>query len=309
MFKKDFQMKASVTGIVEFCKSPKHYLSYVNRKKVTTDLMRFGTAFHMSVLEPEKFPLKVKTIDQVAKEVRILNVVDDFKEYLIEKEQDIKKLKKDQLVELALNVRKDKSEFMLESEVKDEFIILSQESFEKLQHVQTSVFSHPFYQVNKNYGQKELRLKGKIEGIDVTGQLDQTLKKKQTNFVIDYKTTQSASFRAFKNKVLSEKSFVQMWCYNELLRQNFEGVDNIKNVWFAAETVEPFISQPFILSHASLYDTELYVKQKLHEFKICLENEDFFGYTNESYEVIDIPNYAFENTFDLEIKLEDKNEV
>lgn len=294
------EYKASVTGIVEFCKSPKHYKYYVDRKKETTDLMRFGTAFHLAMLEPDLFPKRVKTLDALAGEVLILKNKEDFVKFLTQKGVEFdKKLLKDPLVQLALSVRNE-GEFYLESEAKDKFIVLSDDKINALTTMQENAQATPFYKVNRDYGQKELRLNGVIEGVEIRGCLDQTFKKQKTHFVVDYKTCKSVAYRDFSFKVIREKMFVQMYLYNELLRQNFEGVDRIKDVWFGVESSEPHICQAFTLSEASIYDSALYVKQKIHEFKSVLENQNFFGYTNENYEVIEVPNYAFENVFDLE---------
>lgn len=45
----------SFSSLKEFAKSPAHFLEYKKGKKTESTAMRFGTAVHMAVLEPEKF--------------------------------------------------------------------------------------------------------------------------------------------------------------------------------------------------------------------------------------------------------------
>jgi len=45
----------SYSAIKAFMKSPRHFIQYKTRKVEPTPAMEFGTAFHMAVLEPEKF--------------------------------------------------------------------------------------------------------------------------------------------------------------------------------------------------------------------------------------------------------------
>lgn len=292
--------KISASALVEFCKSPKHFKWYVDRKKETTDAMKFGTAFHLAMLEPEKFMDRVKTMESLSGQVLILKNKEDFAAYLDKKQIPYgKKALKDELVEMALAARKE-YEFYLESEAKDKYIVLSDDKMASLFQMSESAENHKFHKTNKGFGQKELKLEGVIDGITFVGKLDHTFKKNKTNFVVDYKTCQSVASRDFFYKVVREKYFVQMSVYNELLKQNFEGVDRIKNIWFGVETNEPYVCQAFTMAESSAYDSDLYMRQKIHELKIVLEKQDYFGYTNENYETIEIPNYAYENVFDLE---------
>ena len=45
----------SYSSIKEFAKSPKHYISYLNKQKETTPALQFGGLLHCMLLEPQEF--------------------------------------------------------------------------------------------------------------------------------------------------------------------------------------------------------------------------------------------------------------
>jgi len=48
----------SYSSIKEFAKSPKHYISYLNKQKETTPALQFGSLLHCMLLEPQEFSNK-----------------------------------------------------------------------------------------------------------------------------------------------------------------------------------------------------------------------------------------------------------
>lgn len=56
---KDYTL--SFSSIKEFAKSPAHFLAYKNKEKKESSAMRFGTAVHCAVLEPERFKNEYQT--------------------------------------------------------------------------------------------------------------------------------------------------------------------------------------------------------------------------------------------------------
>ena len=45
----------SYSSIKEFAKSPKHYISYLNKQRETTPALQFGSLLHCMLLEPQEF--------------------------------------------------------------------------------------------------------------------------------------------------------------------------------------------------------------------------------------------------------------
>ena len=53
----------SFSSLKSFATSPAHFIAYKNRQQHETPAMRFGTAVHCAVLEPEKFEQEYKTLE------------------------------------------------------------------------------------------------------------------------------------------------------------------------------------------------------------------------------------------------------
>ena len=53
----------SYSSLKEFGKSPAHFIAYKNKERTESAAMRFGTAVHSAVLEPEKFKAEYLTTD------------------------------------------------------------------------------------------------------------------------------------------------------------------------------------------------------------------------------------------------------
>lgn len=51
----DKEQYLSYSSLKAFMQSPKHFIEYKTRKREQTPAMAFGTAFHMAVLEPDRF--------------------------------------------------------------------------------------------------------------------------------------------------------------------------------------------------------------------------------------------------------------
>ena len=71
----------SYSSLKEFMKSPSHFLAYKNRELKETPAMRFGTAVHSAILEPQKFKSDYDKTD-LRRNTKAYKELDDSKLWL-----------------------------------------------------------------------------------------------------------------------------------------------------------------------------------------------------------------------------------
>lgn len=185
--------RISKGGLVELGVSPAHYQTWLLSKSDTTDAMRFGTAFHTAVLEPEKYAEQVVVMPEINRRTN-----EGKKQYADLLAQ----------VEAKRGVLLDKEDKETVDAMKE--VVLSNETIK-------SLISRP----NRLFGNGiEYRLEGRDEeypNIGLKGRPDFI----GEDFILDYKTvTAPPTAREFKKVVWKYRYDMQDVIYRELARQN-----------------------------------------------------------------------------------------
>jgi hypothetical protein len=250
--------KLSVSGLKEFSKSLQHYLDYKARKSPQTDPMRFGSALHTAVLEPEKFD----------KEVIVLDKNPDGRS------KDGKKLKE---------------------ELKGKTYI-SKKDLKILEKMHTSIFTHPIASHLIDMApEKEIWLNGKLTcdhgEIDIHGKAD-CVYNGTKKICIDLKTIGDASLSEISKSIKNYKYHWQAWFYREMLQQMHGETFEIYFIF--VDKTEHHNVQIVNLDEEWFTAAENDIKPLLNDFyKYLAEGEEklYKGYSN-TIETIPCPAYV-----------------
>lgn len=289
-------MKISVSQFMRFCESPKHYKWLIDHGSEQTLAMKEGEAFHMAIFEPERFKKKVKSFESLksSNEYKILSTVDDLKSFLssIDVSENYKSYKKADLIELCKIYKTDEMQnIFFENELEDKFLILPESSLNRILYMRDSVFNTEFWKLNGDLGENEVLLEGKILGIDVRGRIDKFFKKNETIYFCDAKKTTSVKKRLFEAEIKRQNIHVQLFMYDELIKQNFEGFR--QPVLLPCESYPPYICQPFIPDDIFIDSTREFALYQLKKFKKCFKENKWPGYSERIAEMCSLPSYAF----------------
>lgn len=137
--------------------------------------------------------------------------------------------------------------------------------------------------------EREVVLTGSIGGIDAKCRIDACCL--ETGLLIDIKTTQSASARAFSRSVIDYGYLIQMAFYRELLLQNGADVGG-PVVLIACEKSAPYAVALYSLSSADLdriLPTVESLAQRLHR---CFESKEWPAYS-PLVQPLEMPEWAF----------------
>ena len=175
--------KLSVSGLKEFSKSLQHYLDYKNRIQSSSDAMRFGTALHTAVLEPEKFNEEICVLDEIP---------------------SIKQIKKGWPKAASMKKMWFEVTLLLESPK----TVITAEQLEMIKSMHVAIFKHPVAsQLIAKGKEKEIWLKGKLPcnhgDIDIHGKAD-VVHDGKAKICIDLKTIADATIDKIVSKMVIE---------------------------------------------------------------------------------------------------------
>lgn len=287
----------SVSGVMDFCESPFHFYTWnILKDRPESTAMLEGRALHLAVLEPEKFEDQVYTHVRVPNGYHLVDTVDDLKAYIEKRGVPVPKGKKEVLVNTFKELR---DEFAI---TKDELLLmyadktlLTEKSYENTLKMQKSVRAHEFV---KRYidqeGDKELYLKGEVEGVEIRGRIDWVFYSASMNqyIVNDLKKTTSAKRRDWERTILARKYFIQAWLYMELIRQNF-GKDCLYS-YVVVEGASPFITEVYAADDGQLDAGEQLTRLKLNQYKKCLDENKWPTYSDGKIQPCSLPKYGFD---------------
>lgn len=294
----------SVTGLMDFCITPKHYHSFhIKKEREPSEAMTEGIALHLAVLEPEVFPLRVYT-DMVAPEgVAVLRTVSDYRDWLKGTGEKLKSgLAKRELVDLYNQkqlLRKDGT-VMREDELEQLYadkIRLTPATMSRVLRMRDSLLEHRF--VNKYISnpdaQKEVRVEGVVHGVHVRGRIDWMFYNKDLDriVIIDVKKCTNASRWQWEKTVYDRRYFIQAYLYSELVKQMF-GKDTLY-AYAICEGALPFCAEVYAADDGQLDAGEQLSEYQLQRFKECCDSDTWQAYSDGNIQNCSLPKYGYDS--------------
>ncbi len=233
----------SFSSLKEFAKSPAHFIAYKNKQKTDTAAMRFGTAVHSAVLEPQKFELEYLPTDLRRNTKAYKALVDD-------------------------NPSK---------------TFLTGSDWTAIKRIKSNIKGCQMaYDLLSGCNKIEQLVTGTIEGIEFRGFVDAM----NTDYMIDFKTTQNGSPKEFGRSAFNFSYYLQAAIYRELT--------GVQDFWIVtAENQSPYTITPYILSEEYLERGRVELMSLISDFKAW--NGEAIGYAgSEEHEffVLNAPNWA-----------------
>lgn len=255
--------------LVDFKRSPRHFwYKHLNKNYVkpeSTPAMQFGTALHTALLEPQEFynRIAVKPEEKIiiGKPLRLKDVG------RLAFDADKKRIEEARIAKESAEIA-----FELESQGK---IILTADEKKKLDAMCEAVYSDVYA--------KELlvgaRYERSIFWIDPDTQL---LCKGRPDiwhdqFIVDYKSCDDASEKAFHWAAKSNGYYLQFAMMNEAIK-NVLGYDMRDFIFLAQEKPEPYLPAVIQLSDESLTNGVKEFKELLSKIKESMDRNQFEGY-------------------------------
>jgi len=245
----------SATVLKALQKSVAHAVEASKYSSDKSSAMKFGSALHESILEPEKFKANYTV--------------------LAEKLDRRKTADKEKWAKLVDTYGEDN-------------ILTTDEDF-KLRQVKRSIRQNQ--SVAKILSQVDITEKSLYwdeNGIECKARLDAYSHKLKA--VIDLKTTNDASPQGFSRAIFKYGYHLQASHYLTGARQNDMPVD--KFIFIALETEPPFLCMAYVLGNETLMASHIYRSDLLPIWKKYLDDSIITGYSDK-VEQIDIPQYAF----------------
>lgn len=249
----------SKSQLDKLSKSPFHYHShYLSLKRVSsyeTPAMRFGTAVHTAILEPELFAgwVVMPDVDGRTKDGKAA-----------------KALAQEEAAARGVEV-------------------ISADDYAKVTAIADSFSRHKHLAALLQAGHAELSV---YWNDDETGILCRCRPDwLAPDCVLDLKTTEDASPRAFQRSAYSWRYWVQAAFYLDGLAAN--GIDGRSFIFAAIEKSEPYACAGYAASEAMLAAGREEYRRLLRQLLMCRLQNKWPGYVS-SFELLDLPGYANE---------------
>lgn len=222
-------------------------------KTETTESMRFGSAFHMYVLEEDTF----------------------WRNYIVAPKFDGrstegKKIKK-QLDEQAESGRE----------------ILRSDDFDTICKMKDSLLHHPMAKNILKRSENEGAYTATIEGVDCKAKIDLENK----GYFFDLKSTDDASHAGFKKSIGKYRYDRQAAFYGDIAAKN--GVEFKEFIFVAIEKKAPYLVGVWMLDKESIELGRSSYLKLLEKFKFHNENPDAFDGISDSIKPISAPGWLF----------------
>lgn len=249
----------SRSGIMEFTKTPFHYYShYIKpglKKEVISQSLKIGNALHNFVLEPDEFMNRYIVVEKRDRRTK------EGKQYY-------------ELIELNRGTKEviDEDQFSIIKKMYD-----SLHSNAKIHDLITGAqYEKSIYWTDPHTG---LLCKCRP---DIW----------QPGFIIDLKSTSSASYRDFQRSLFSYGYHIQCAMIHEAFK-NLLGIIVKDFVFIVIENTEPFACAIYKLDEYALEKSIETFKNKLIEIKECFEKDEWPSYKTQ---IITLPTYAENNS-------------
>jgi ATP-dependent exoDNAse (exonuclease V) beta subunit len=117
------------------------------------------------------------------------------------------------------------------------------------------------------------------------------------DYLIDYKTTDDASFASFSKTILHFRYHVQAAFYLHGWEQ-CTGQDHMKFVFIAQEKTPPYLTATYVLTPAMLALGKDAWMSDLALYRHCLRTDDWPGY-NQDTQAVDVPKWMTKNVIEF----------
>lgn len=259
----------SRSAIMEFKKTPAHYWhKYVNPEYVKpnqTESMLLGDAFHVVLLEPEKFEEKFIVKERHDLLIGKLPLLRD-----VGREAYDEAKKKQE----ATRAEKERLEREFEERSIDKFVI-DEDDYKKILTMKQKVLSESTTREIVTGA----RVEQSIFWIDPETQMLCKCRPDiwHENFIVDLKTTEDASESEFRRSIDKYGYHIQLGMIQEGLKHQLN-IDMRNFLFLAQEKKEPNLNAVYQLDEESIAIGVQEFKEKLWEIKECHQNNYFPGY-------------------------------
>ena len=268
----------SVSGLKKLKVSPAHYKE---AEIITpTDAMKFGSAYHAYVLEPDKFEQEYYIFDDHS----ICEVLNG-KGYKSPRSTKAYK----EWEESEMRVIGDKS-------------VIKQEEFERIKAMKDRLFSHPYAKMLITNGEAETGYAGTIEtsigAINIKFKPDYI--KAGKHIVVDLKTTTDASIDGFTRSAVDNDYHIQAAFYSDMIEHITGDKMGQTFVFIAQEKIRPYAFNLFECSPQFISQGRYEYELLLQLYKYCIDNDKWPGYQcfcNNRYGLIELnlPKYSIKS--------------
>lgn len=246
----------SVSGLKRIKQSPAHYKEA--EKKEETDAMRFGSAYHCYILEPDRFENDYYIFDDRAICEALIN--DGYKSPRSTK--DYKAWQESEM--RVIGAKK----------------VIQKEEFERIQAMKDRLFQHPYAKMLLTGGEAEVGLNGTLT--TQSGQINVKLKpdyvKQGKHIVIDLKTAADASLDGFTRAAADNDYHIQAAFYSDIMELMSGDGMGWMFVFIAQEKTKPYAFNLFEASPQFLAQGRYEYEMLLQLYKFCIDNNRWPGY-------------------------------
>lgn len=249
----------SYSGLKNIKKSPAHYRQYKDEPlDVETDAMAFGSAYHMYILEPERFEQEYYVFDDDA--IYQVLIGEGFK---------------------SPRSTKQYKEWM-ESEMRliGDRKTIEKAELQKIKDMKEKLFSHYYCRALLSGGEAELSIIGELDTTD--GPINIKAKpdyiKRNKHFIVDLKTTFDASVDGFTRAAADNDYHIQAALYSDLMEMITDDGRGWTFFFIAQEKKKPYAFNIFEASPQFIGQGRYEYEQLLKLFKMSMTEQRWPGY-------------------------------
>jgi exodeoxyribonuclease VIII len=246
----------SASALKKIKVSPAHYK--LAEKEPPTDAMRFGSAYHCFVLEPERFETDFYVFDDrtiyevlIGEGFKSPRSTKDYKAWLESENQKIQGRE-----------------------------MVSFDEFTRIQAMRDRLFSHPYSRMLLTGGLAETGYAGVVETeagpVNVKFKPDMIQMKKR--IIVDLKTAADASVDGFTRSAADHDYHIQAAFYSDLMTKMFEGHKDFGFYFIAQEKKSPYAFNIFEAGPQFIAQGRYEYEMLVQLFKHCIDTDTWPGY-------------------------------
>jgi hypothetical protein len=264
------------------------------------EAFEFGRAFHLKLLEPEKFEDEVMVVgnsslrlQEIARNGNFLVAPCRGKTAKVYKEMVEAHPDQEILIEQEAEI------VMLFAENAGKAFI-TQDTFHAIERCVKNALAVKGFADFIAGGRKEQSYEGEIDGVKVKARCDLVVDRPGGKvLVFDPKTTgKDATERTFVSSSAAHGYYRQEWLYTEVLRQN--GILAEDYIFLLCSSLEYSGAQYYKHGHIEMERAEEEVKKAVQKYKYCRDHDEWgegkFNYAENKFEIVSevtLPTYIF----------------